>query len=326
LTCAAALRYASPPMSTRSAVALLSAALLANACAPSSKETTANAPAPAPTGAVVDSTEVVATYAGKKLTSAAVLEEIERLPGPSRAYLAAPERKRQFVENMILNDLIFTEAQKAGYDKDPDIEKQVADMRKRLVVQRLMREYQKPPTISDEDAKKFYDENPNLFTSTQIQASHILVKDEETAKKLREQLVADPSKFADLAKEQSIDKTSGAKGGDLGKFGQGRMVPDFERVAFSLKPGELSQPVKTQYGWHIILVKEREDGERKPFDQVKEQIKTTLRNKQLQDNIQVKFDELKKSANMQIDDAALAKITPPPAPTGMQGMMGMGGH
>jgi peptidyl-prolyl cis-trans isomerase C len=274
----------------------------------------------------VDTSEVVATYNGKKLTSAEVVQEIERLPGPSRAYLSAPDRKRQFVENMILNDLLFTEAQKAGYDKDPDIEKQLADMRKRLVVQRLMREYQTPPTISDEDAKKYYDDNPNLFSTTQIKASHILVKDEDTAKKLHAQLVADPSKFAELAKQESIDKTSGAKGGDLGKFGQGRMVPEFERVAFSLKPGQLSDPVKTQYGWHVILVSEREEGERKPFDQVKEQIKTTLRNKQLQDAVQAKFDGLKKSANLKIDDAALAKVTPPPAPTGGPGAMPLGGH
>ena len=105
-------------------------------------------------------------------------------------------------------------------------------MRKRLVVQRLMREYQKPPTITDDEAKKYYDDNPNLFSSTQIHASHILVKDEDAAKKLRAELVANPSKFADKAKELSIDKASGAKGGDLGKFGQGRMVPEFERAAF----------------------------------------------------------------------------------------------
>jgi len=319
-------------MTTRRILPLL-CVVLAAACTPSAQEQAADKPAAAgaqPTAAqgaaTVDKTEVVATYSGKKLTSADVVQEIERLPGPSRAYLSAPDRKRQFVENMILNDLLFTEAQKAGYDKDPDIEKQVSDMRKRLVVQRLMREYQTPPTITDDDAKKYYDENPNLFSSTQIKASHILVKDEETAKRLHDQLVADPSKFADLAKQESTDKTSGAKGGDLGKFGQGRMVPDFERVAFSLKPGQLSAPVKTQYGWHLILVTDREEGERKPFDQVKEQIKTTLRNKQLQDAVQAKFDAIKKSANLQIDDAALAKVTPPPAPPGAPNPMSMGGH
>jgi peptidyl-prolyl cis-trans isomerase C len=315
-------------MTIRRIILLASTAVLVTACAPSSKEPSGEKPAATPQagGTTVGEAVVVATYSGKKLTSADVVEEIERLPGPSRAYLSAPDRKRQFVENMILNDLLFAEAQKAGYDKDPEIEKQLADMRKRLVVQRLMREYQTPPTITDDDAKKYYDDNPNLFSSTQIKASHILVKDEETAKRLHDQLVADPSKFADLAKQESVDKTSGAKGGDLGKFGQGRMVPEFERVAFSLKPGQLSDPVKTQYGWHLILVSEREEGERKPFDQVKDQIKTTLRNKQLQDAVQAKFDMLKKSANLQIDDAALAKVTPPPAPTGTSGLMPMGGH
>jgi peptidyl-prolyl cis-trans isomerase C len=316
-------------MSITRHVLLLSMAVLAGACAPGTKEAAREAPkadaaagASAPT--TVEKTAVVATYAGKQLTSAAVLEEIERLPGPSRSYLSAPDRKRQFVENIILNDLLFTEAEKAGFAKDPEIEKQVDEMRKRLVVQRLMREYQKPPTISDDEAKKYYDGNPSLFSSTQIKASHILVKDEDAAKKLHAELVADKSKFADKAKELSIDKTSGAKGGDLGKFGQGRMVPEFERTAFSLKAGELSQPIKTQYGWHIILVSEREEGERKPFDQVKEQIKTTLRNKQLQDNIQAKFDGLKKAANVQVDETVLGAITPPPAPAGAPAMSG--GH
>src|SRR4030095_17111845 len=111
------------------------------------------------------------TYSGNKLPSAAVREESERLPGPSRSYLSAPDRKRQFVENLILNALLFTEAQKAGYDTEPDIEKQVADMRKRLVVQRLMREDQQPPTISDEEAKKDYDDNPSLFSSPPLKAN-----------------------------------------------------------------------------------------------------------------------------------------------------------
>src|SRR5262249_58529649 len=95
--------------------------------------------------ATEESTEIIATYAGKKLTGAEVLSEIDRLPGPSRAYLSAPDRKRQFVENLVLNDLLFAEAQKAGYDKDPDIQKQVDDLWKRLTVHPLTREDQKPP-------------------------------------------------------------------------------------------------------------------------------------------------------------------------------------
>jgi peptidyl-prolyl cis-trans isomerase C len=330
LTSSRTLGYGTDLMRTRAAIVLLSAALIGVGCKPESKEATPPAASAKPTAAAtadtVETSEVIATYSGEKLTSAEVLTEIERLPGPSRAYLTAPDRKRQFVENMILNDLLFAEGQKAGYDTDPEIERQVTDMRKRLVVQRLMREYQKPPEISDADAQKYYDENPNLYSTTQIKASHILVKDEATAKTIHDQLVADPSKFADIAKEQSTDKTSGAKGGDLGKFGQGRMVPEFEKVAFALKPGQLSEVVKTQYGWHIIIVTERDDGERKPFDQVKEQIKATIRNKALQDNMQSKFDALKKSANLTIDDKALDKITPPPAPAAPAGNPHAGMH
>lgn len=255
---------------------------------------------------------VVARYAGKQLTSAQVLAEIERLPGPSRAYLAQPERKRQFVENLVLNELLYAEAERLGYASDPEIERQVNDTRRRLVVQRLMREYQKPPEITDDEARRFYDENPTLYSTTQITASHILVKDEADAKAIRAELAREPQRFADLAREKSIDKSSGSKGGDLGRFGQGRMVAEFERAAFALAPGEISQPVKTQYGWHIIRVTERQEGERKPFDQVKDQIKATLRNKALQDNVQGRMEALKRQANLVIDEAALAAISPPP--------------
>jgi len=265
--------------------------------------------APAPNAAGGD---VIATYEGRTLTANEVRQEMERLPGPSRAYVTAPERKRQFVENLILNDLLFDEGKKAGYDKDPEIDRQVTDLRKRLVVQRVMRQYQTPPEVTDEQARAYYDENPSLYSTTQIHASHILVKDEDTAKQLDADLKQHPEKFADVAKEKSTDTGSAQKGGDLGTFGQGRMVPDFERVAFALQPGQVSDVVKTQYGYHIILVSERKEGERKPFDQVKEQIKATLRNKRLQDQMQGHFDTLKKDANLKLDEDALAKLAPPP--------------
>jgi peptidyl-prolyl cis-trans isomerase C len=282
---------------------------------PPKTEKQAEAPAGAPKA---DDGEVVATFSGNRLTTSRVLKEMERLPAPSRAYLQAPDRKRQFVDNMILNDLLFNEGQKLGYDKDDDIDRQVNDLRRRLVVQKVVREYQKPPEITDDQAKAYYDENPTLYSTTQIRASHILVKDEAAAREIREQVKADPSKFADIAKEKSTDKTSGQKGGDLGMFGPGRMVPEFERAAFALQQGEISDVVKTQYGYHVIMVTERKEGERRPFDQVKEQIKATLRNKAIQEQQEKRYADLKERANVKVDDVVLEKVQVPQGSTGSE--------
>jgi len=269
---------------------------------------------------------VIASYQDRTLTSDDVSREFERLPAPSRTYLAAPDRKRQFVENLVMNDLLYEEGQKQGYDKDPEIEHQVTDLRKRLVVQRVMRQYQTPPSVTDDQVRAYYDKNLALYSTTQIHASHILVKDEDSARQILAEVKANPDRFADIAREKSTDAISAKKGGDLGTFGAGRMVPEFEKVAFALKPGEISDVVKTQYGYHIIMVTERKEGEPKPFDQVKEQIRATLRNRALQDQVQGHFDQLKKDAHLKINDEALAKLNPPPTAPGQPLPPVAGGH
>ena len=299
-----------------SAGALVLATLAAAGCQQNKESGGATPATPAAQSAAGEAGgEVVATYQGHTLTSGRVAQEFERLPAPSRTYLAAPERKRQFVENLVVNDLLYAEGTQAGYDKDAEITRQVDDLRKRLIVQRVMRKYQTPPTITDEQVKAQYDQNPILYSTAQVHASHILVKDEDTARQLLAEVKAHQEKFADLAREKSTDTVSAKKGGDLGTFGPGRMVPEFDKVAFALQPGEISDVVKTQYGYHIIMVAERKDGEPKPFDQVKEQIRAALRNKTIQDQVQGHLDELKKSADLKVDENALARITPPaPAP------------
>ena len=87
---------------------------------------------------------------------------------------------------------------------------------------------------------------------TQVRASHLLVKTEEEVKKLREEILAGKD-FAEVAKEVSMCP-SGSKGGDLGYFGRGQMVPEFDAAAFSLPVGEVSEPIKTQFGWHLLVV------------------------------------------------------------------------
>jgi len=189
--------------------------------APSACRRDERAPEPAPAKKAETGGEVIATYRGRKLTSDAVAQEFERLPAPSRSYLTALDRKRQFVENLVMNDLLYEEGQKSGYDKEPDIERQVNDMRKRLVVQRVMRQYQNPPNITDEQVRAYYDQNPTIYSTTQIHASHILLKDEDTARQILAQVKANPDKFADIAREKSTDTISAKKGGDLGTFGSG---------------------------------------------------------------------------------------------------------
>lgn len=279
-----------------------------------------DAKAPAPGGAPATAPgAVIARYAGKELTTADAQQAMKRLPGPSRVYLSSPDRKRQFVDNLIVNELIFEEGERQGLTDDPEIVRQVDEFRERLVVQRVMRDLRQRPEVSDEEAKQKYDANPNLYSTTQVRASHILLKDEAEAKAVREQVVKNPASFADVAKEKSTDLGSGRRGGELGLFGAGRMVPEFEVAAFALQPGEISEVVKTQYGWHIILVTERKEGSVRPFEQVKAQIKSQLRNQQLQAQVDKYMNDLRAKANIQIDEKALEALQPPPEEPG-QGM------
>ncbi|MBY0274010.1 peptidylprolyl isomerase [Candidatus Binatia bacterium] len=283
----------------------------------------------APPGAAKKTGEVVARYGDGQLTSDELIVELQRLPARSRATMDADARKR-FIENYVLNDLLYQEGVKQGLADDPDIERQVSDLRRRLVVQRVVKKLQDLPPVTDEQVKAYYDANGDKYSSTTIKARHILVKDEAKARELQAQLKQAPDQFADVAKANSVDTASARKGGDLGFFGRGRMVPEFEVAAFALKtPSEVSEVVKTPYGFHIIQLEERRDGEQKPFDQVKEQIRATLRNEEMQAKTKEYYDQLKQSANLQIDDAAAERVAasiPEPSPGAAPVMPVHGGH
>ncbi len=270
---------------------------------------------------------VIATYADKQFTTEDFRREVERLPPRSRAQLTTPERRRQFVDNFILNELLAAQGRSKGYDRDPEIVRQIDDLRQRLVVQRVMRDYQEAPVLTDEDVRKYYDQNQRLFSGAQIHAAHILVKDEALAKDLRAQLDAAPEKFEDLAKTNSVDTATAARGGDLGFFGQGRMVAEFERTAFALeKPGDLSAVVQTPFGFHIIKLLERKDGPSKPFDDVKERIRVAMVNQRRQELVNQRFDKVKGEAKIHVDEDALAKAELPAPPPGATDAPEITGH
>ena len=130
------------------------------------------------------------------------------------------------------------------------------NIKKELLIQKYKDDYINNLKISNEDAKKYFEENKDSFIK--IRASHILLKTEDEAKKVEERLKKG-EKFNDLAYELSIDKVSAAKGGDLGYFTKGQMVEEFDNAAFALKVGEVSGIVKTDYGFHIIKVDDKVD-------------------------------------------------------------------
>lgn len=159
------------------------------------------------------------------------------------------------------------------------------------------------PMVTEEDIKKAYDEEAAKVTQTErIRARHILVGTEKEANDIEARL-KNGEKFEDLAKQYSLD---GSKdyGGDLGYFTAPEMVPEFSKAAFALKPGEVSAPVKTDYGWHIIKVEDRKMGAAQPYDQVK----TAIRNVLMRKKVQEVLEQARKGAKIEIIDPDLKKF------------------
>ncbi|ABO65946.1 MULTISPECIES: peptidylprolyl isomerase [Geobacillus] len=155
--------------------------------------------------------------------------------------------------------------------------------------------------VTDKELKEYYDNY-----KPKVRASHILVEDEKTAKEVKAKLDKGED-FAKLAKEYSQDPGSASNGGDLGWFGAGKMVKEFEEAAYKLKVGEVSDPIKTDYGYHIIKVTDKE--KKKTFDKMKEEITFEVKRSKLDPStMQSKVDKLVKDANVKIKDKDLQDV------------------
>ena len=158
------------------------------------------------------------------------------------------------------------------------------------------------PQVTDEEIKAAYDsESAKVAQTERVRARHVLLGSEKEATDILARLKAG-EKFEDLAKKYSLD---GSKdyGGDLGYFTAPEMVAEFSKAAFALKVGEVSQPVKTDFGWHVIRIEDRKTGAAQPFDQVKSAIRNVLLRKKVQETM----DELRKTAKIEVLDEDLKK-------------------
>jgi len=280
---------------------------------------------PAPGTSDTSSSPVVARWKGGTLTAAEVREQMGTLSPTGQAALTDLGRRRALVNRVVTNRLLVEEGRRRGYASDPDIVRQLDELRDRLVIEKLMREIRKPPPVPEAEARAYYEENRLLYSTTQVRASHILLPDESTAIEVATEARRAPERFAELARARSSDELSAKRGGDLGLFGPGRMPTDFEQVAFSLAVGEIGGPVQTRYGWHVVLITERKEGETRSFDSVKPQIVSLLANRKLQEKVDATVERLRDAAAIEVDDAELAAVEPPPSAAASP-HAGMAGH
>lgn len=216
--------------------------------------------------------------------------------------------KQNVLRGVVSEKLLYQEAIKQGVDKSPEVQKRLESLKKQLVIQSLIEQQTKALT-SDAALKKAYaDKTEKMKDEEEVRARHILVDKEEDAKKLYEQ-IQKGADFAKLAKEKSVDKGSATKGGDLDFFTKDKMVPEFAEAAFKLKKGEVSQPVKSEFGWHIIKVEDRRKAAIPPFEQMKEQLMAEVQQKGVQSYV----DGLVKGADVKYYDAAGKEIPFDPA-------------
>lgn len=251
---------------------------------------------------------------------------VKTLPAEYQTF-ALGQGKKQFAEDYLRMKLLASEGMKDGVDKDPEVMRQIALLRENLVAQEELKRIEQSIKVSDADLKKAYDDNKKDYE--QVKARHILIaykgspaaqkgkkqlteaEAKAKAEELRKKIVAGTVKFEAAAKKESDDTESGKNGGELGAFGRGQMVPEFEQAAFSAKPGDLTPVVKTQFGFHIVRVEEHNFT---PFETVKPTLEKNLRQKMLRD----KLDAMKESAKPVFNEAYFAsppaKADAPPAP------------
>jgi len=179
----------------------------------------------------------------------------------------------------------------------------VEDLRKNMELNLLVFKVStKDITVSEDALMAFFEEHKSDYDQPEmVKAGHILVETEEKAKEIQKKL-AEGADFAELARSESTDPMSAAEGGDVGFFARGRMVPEFEKAAFAMSPGQTSAPVKSEYGYHIIRVTDRKDAHEATFDEVKEDIERTIKGNQAK-SAQALAAELRLEADVTITDS-----------------------
>lgn len=259
-----------------------------------------------------DSGKSIATIDGEKITVKEFNAELDKIPLNMKMLVASQSGKRDFLNRLIERRLILQEAKKENVDKDKDFQDRLVEIKDQLMMQSLLKKKVNTEVkLADADLEKYYDEHKEEFKrDKQIQTRQIVVKTEQEAKDIAAR-IAKGEDFADLAKRYSIDPSAKNTGGDIGYHPRGTLIPEYEAAAFQLtKIGQVSPPVKTQIGYHIIKLEGMKAGDYVPFPEVKDFIRQKLTQAKQAEVLQKYVEDLKKKSKILINDDLLKEETP----------------
>jgi peptidyl-prolyl cis-trans isomerase C len=219
-----------------------------------------------------------------------------------------PESRKAIVEQLALQAVIAQEAIKKGLDKSPELVEQLDLMKQSALANAYVQDFIKSNPVTDDMLKAEYERIKATVSGTEYKARHILVEKEAEAKEIVARLRKTPGAFEKLAAERSKDQGSKARGGDLGWFDARRMVPEFAAALGKLEKGKFTiEPVKSQFGYHVILLEDSRPIQAPPLEEVKTQISQQLQ----QQGVKKQLDALKAQAKIEVAGAPAAAASTP---------------
>jgi peptidyl-prolyl cis-trans isomerase C len=250
---------------------------------------------------------IAATVNGTPITARMV--DLIAKRGVSAGRPDTPQARATIIDQLALQVVLADEAIKKGLDKSPEVAEQMAALKQSVLANAYVEDYLKSNPVSDAEVKEAYDRIKANITGNEYRVRHIVVENESDAKDIIAKLNKDPGAFAKLATQRSQDQGSKDRGGDLGWLDASRMPPELADAVSGLDKGKFTEaPVKTEYGYHIVLLEDSKPIEAPPIEEVKERLSQQIQ----QQNVKKQLDALKAAAKIQVADAS-DSVTPVPA-------------
>ena len=237
--------------------------------------------------------KILATVNGTPITDAEVSAFLRGMGQQGQAY-NNPEGRKAILQELVAQKLLLLDAQKNLLEAEPAFKEQLKKAKESLLANYALEKVITGVRITDKEIEDYYNENQDKFVSpATVNASHILVDSEEKAKEIYEKIEKGEMSFEDAAKDYS-SCPSKDNGGSLGDFGKGQMVPEFDAAVFEMEVGEVTkEPVQTQFGYHLIRLNSKKEGETMPLDSIKERLGQQLLGQKQQKAYESRINQLK---------------------------------